>query len=142
MFSCPTFSCWQKPEQENVGQENINQRLGGRFLEPSTSAIPPKPCKSCLFPFLADSLNSFYRLIDLLRGVYAPSLVVTRWEVFAEMAATALFAPQRGLGHQLRQADKVLRALVDLLFSHSGELFDRASQFFGAADEAHLAPHN
>src|SRR5215467_4108036 len=72
----------------------------------------------------------------------APPLVVARWKVFAEMAAATLFAPQRGFGHQLRQRHEILRALVDVFSGHYGELFLCASQIFGAADEAYIAPHN
>src|SRR5262245_26859033 len=72
----------------------------------------------------------------------APTLVVARRKVFAEMAAATLFAPQRGFWHQLPQRYEILPAVVDIFFGHNGELFLCASQILGAADEAYIAPHN
>src|SRR5262245_44714962 len=91
---------------------------------------------------LADKFDRDDRPIVPLVRMNAPALVVAPGEVFAEMAAATLFAPQRGLGHQFRQRHEIPRALVDLLSRHCGKLFDCASQIIGAADESYLAPHD
>src|SRR5262245_5349552 len=84
--------------------------------------------------FLADTFDRADRPVVPLGRMSAPTLVVARREVLAEMASATLFAPQRGLGHQFPQLPEIPLAPVNLPPPIGGEFFDSASQILGAAD--------